>query len=360
MMWWWVWWGCAHGPGGASQVDAPVHEGGLHQAAPPALPPAGATVTTSGLAYQVLKAGAGAERPTRAHRVVVEYQGWNAAGELFSSSGEDGKAIELGQIVPGWIEGLQLMAVGETTRFWIPEALGYKGSPHYPSGMTVYDIALISMAPLRDYGDRQAVVLLDGVPRTVLWDDGDTFSTPDRALKARLAGYNTLESYGPIHRWGDWKSSELYEIAKLAGRVAAIDRWKCTTLPGSGGYGRSVVDCPELREVLLSLGLAHSFAVDGDGDPADLEVQATAIAGQQGMWAKGVPEGLVTSLHSLDEREGATETYDRVCSPLTGAAPKVKHSTVHTACTEVCHQGSCLMYVPYRQRYGDAKADCLK
>jgi endonuclease YncB( thermonuclease family) len=201
---------------------------------------------------------------------------------------------------------------------------------------------------------------LDGKLIPVHWDDGDTFSTPDRSIRARLAGYNTLESYGPVHRWGDWTTRELMGLAKAAGTRAASEAWTCTTLEGGGGYGRISVDCPDLRRALLEEGLAHAFSVDGPAAPADVAAQGKGIAAKAGMWAKGVPEGIVTSVHSLDEKDGATSTYDRVCSTKTGAAPKVEHAKIHAACAEVCHQGSCLVYVPYKQRYGDARAECLR
>jgi len=208
--------------------------------------------------------------------------------------------------------------------------------------------------------EARPALLLDGTLIPVHWDDGDTFATLDRRIRARLVGYNTLESYGPVHRWGEWTPTELMALAKAAGTRAAEEAWTCTTEEGGGGYGRVAVDCPDLRRALLAEGLAHAFAVDGEADQADLVVQAEAIAARVGMWAKGAPEGIVTSAHSLDEREGATLTYDRVCSTQTGAAPKVPHSQVHGPCTEVCHQGSCLLYVPYAQRYGEGRAACLR
>jgi peptidylprolyl isomerase len=48
--------------------------------------------------------------------------------------------------MPGWTEGMQLMVVGEKTRFWIPEALAYKGQPGAPTGMLVFDIELLGIA----------------------------------------------------------------------------------------------------------------------------------------------------------------------------------------------------------------------
>jgi FKBP-type peptidyl-prolyl cis-trans isomerase len=50
----------------------------------------------------------------------------------------------LAGVIPGWTEGVQLMVEGETTRFWIPESLAYKGqSP--PFGLLVFDVELIKI-----------------------------------------------------------------------------------------------------------------------------------------------------------------------------------------------------------------------
>ena len=213
-------------------------------------------------------------------------------------------------------------------------------------------------------------VQLDGVETQAAWDDGDTFAVPgegDKPKRMRLAGYNTLESYGPVHRWGGWTAQELYDLAKQAGQVAGEKARTCSLGEGEGGYGRGVADCPELRLELLSRGLAHVFAVDSEPVAEDLAAQQQAIAAKQGMWAKGAPEGLVTSLHSLDEKADQEKTYNRVASLTTGLAGKQEHAESYAPCQEVCvgaappeGTGSCMVYVPYDQRYGDKQADCLK
>ena len=48
-------------------------------------------------------------------------------------------------MIAGWTEGLQLMAVGEKRRLWIPEALAYKGMPGKPAGMLVFDVELLDI-----------------------------------------------------------------------------------------------------------------------------------------------------------------------------------------------------------------------
>lgn len=208
-------------------------------------------------------------------------------------------------------------------------------------------------------------VILDGVAVNASWDDGDTFSIPDpntdKRVRARLKGFNTLESYGPVHRWGEWTTTELYGLAKEAGVRADEGSWTCAVQEGGGGYGRILVDCPDLRLALVGEGLAHVFAIDDEPDAGALEAQQVAIAEGRGMWAKGAPEKLITSLHSLDERENQDQTYDRVVDLVTGAATKHEHSETYATCEEVCHHGSCMVYVPYNNRYRpESKAECLR
>jgi peptidylprolyl isomerase len=54
----------------------------------------------------------------------------------------------LNQVVKGWTEGVQLMVVGEKTRFWIPADLAYGDKPSRPGapfGQLVFDIELLNI-----------------------------------------------------------------------------------------------------------------------------------------------------------------------------------------------------------------------
>ena len=114
-----------------------------------AAPPADATKTVSGLAYKVLRAGTGDKRPSRGSSVVVHYSGWTTDGKMFDSSVLRGAPAEfpVGGVIKGWTEGLQLMRVGEKTRFWIPAGLAYgtNPGPGKPAGMLVFDVELIAI-----------------------------------------------------------------------------------------------------------------------------------------------------------------------------------------------------------------------
>ena len=209
-------------------------------------------------------------------------------------------------------------------------------------------------------------VLLDGQKIQVRWDDGDTFKgkhpETGKKISARLAGYNTLESYGPVHQWGEWSSEELYLLAKEAGRFASAKEWSCSDTGKGGGYGRLLVDCPELRREILEAGLAHPFSVGSVASEADLAAQQIAIENKSGIWAKGVPKLLLTSLHSQDEKPDQ-DAYNRSCVVNTGQCDKFTHTNTYTECQLVCTPelpASCMLYVPYKRRYGAARAECLK
>ena len=112
-----------------------------------AAPPADAEKTASGLASKVINPGSGDARPTATSNVTVHYTGWTTDGKAFDSSVVRGQpaTFPLNRVIPGWTEGVQLMAIGETRRFWIPQDLAYKGRPGAPAGMLVFDVELLAI-----------------------------------------------------------------------------------------------------------------------------------------------------------------------------------------------------------------------
>jgi peptidylprolyl isomerase len=93
----------------------------------------------------VLKPGSGVRKPMPFDRVTVHYTGWTTDGDMFDSSVARGMptTLGLGEVIPGWTEGMQLMVEGERTRFWIPEGLAYKGVAGSPAGILVFEVDLI-------------------------------------------------------------------------------------------------------------------------------------------------------------------------------------------------------------------------
>ena len=96
-------------------------------------------VTASGLQYEVMKEGNGL-KPTATSKVKVHYHGTTPSGEVFDSSVKRGEPITFGlnQVIKGWTEGLQLMAVGSKYRLFIPQELAYGANPQPGSAIKPY------------------------------------------------------------------------------------------------------------------------------------------------------------------------------------------------------------------------------
>ncbi|MCA9527515.1 MAG: nuclease [Myxococcales bacterium] len=207
-----------------------------------------------------------------------------------------------------------------------------------------------------------SAVELNGERTEVHWSDGDSFKFKTGRFKGvgtRLMGYNSLESYGPVHAWGEFTGEELYQLAKNARFEASSQVWKCTTNPDNRDhYGRLLVLCPDLIVHMVSVGAGHLMAVDEEPLPKAVEAQKAAIAAKKGMWAKGVPERIITSLHSADEEPGK-QPYNRLADPLTGKSEQVFHNDTYAECQTVCMNGACMLYVPFKKRYGRNRSACL-
>ena len=131
----------------ATEKDQPARPRKNEIPAPPdvAAPPKDAQKTEKGVFYKVIEpAATPGEKPGPNDTVVVHYTGWTTDGKMFDSSvtRKHPARFPLGGVIPGWTDGLQVMSVGEKTRFWIPEELAYKGKKGAPQGMLVFDVEL--------------------------------------------------------------------------------------------------------------------------------------------------------------------------------------------------------------------------
>ncbi|BBP84797.1 FKBP-type peptidyl-prolyl cis-trans isomerase [Pseudomonas sp. No.21] len=110
----------------------------------------GVTTTASGLQYEVVKKADGAQ-PKATDVVTVHYEGKLTDGTVFDSSIQRGSPIDLpvNGVIPGWVEGLQLMHVGEKYKLYIPSELAYgeqSPSPAIPANsVLVFDLELIGI-----------------------------------------------------------------------------------------------------------------------------------------------------------------------------------------------------------------------
>ncbi len=107
--------------------------------------------TTSGLQYEVIKEGGG-PRPGAGDRVVVHYTGRLIDGTVFDSSEERGEPATFGvtQVIPGWVEALQMMNTGSQWRLYIPSQLAYgpqgAGGLIGPNQTLIFDVTLLEVA----------------------------------------------------------------------------------------------------------------------------------------------------------------------------------------------------------------------
>jgi endonuclease YncB( thermonuclease family) len=198
----------------------------------------------------------------------------------------------------------------------------------------------VCVAPTLSEGAPRTRVNLNGKDYPVYFNDGDSFRVLSGDLKdtkARLAGFNTLESYGPVHSWGTWTKKELYVVAKMGTYNGREGVWTCTSDLSKDTYGRILWRCPGLSEDQIKKGLAHAMSITPEpADARDVKAQRYAVKNKRGMWAHGVPEYVLTSIHSVDERSGDRPAYNRLVSSVDGHSLKWEHRDQYEECQDVC------------------------
>jgi FKBP-type peptidyl-prolyl cis-trans isomerase FklB len=116
----------------------------------------GVQKTPSGLQYRVLKQTDGAS-PTLNDTVRCNYRGTLLNGTEFDNSAHSGGPAEFKLIqgedglIPGWVEALQKMHVGEKWQLFVPPHLAYDaespGPPIEPNSLLVFEIELVEIVP---------------------------------------------------------------------------------------------------------------------------------------------------------------------------------------------------------------------
>ncbi len=104
-----------------------------------------------GLRYEIVQPGTGAY-PSGTDRVKVNYTGTLINGSVFDSSVQRGQPAEfgLGEVIPGWTEGLQKINKGGKIKLYVPPDLAYgdEGRTGIPPGSAlIFDIELIDILP---------------------------------------------------------------------------------------------------------------------------------------------------------------------------------------------------------------------
>lgn len=110
---------------------------------------AGAERTESGIVYRELTAGSG-ESPAATDRVRVNYRGTLIDGTEFDSSYARNEPTEfgLGQVIPCWTEGVQMIRVGGKAELVCPANLAYgpNGQPNIPANSTlIFEVELLAI-----------------------------------------------------------------------------------------------------------------------------------------------------------------------------------------------------------------------
>ena len=106
--------------------------------------------TASGLQYEIIKEGEGAS-PKVTDKVTVHYTGALIDERVFDSSVERGEPATFGvsQVIPGWVEALQMMKPGAEWRIFVPSNLAYgpqgAGGIIGPNMTLIFDIKLIKV-----------------------------------------------------------------------------------------------------------------------------------------------------------------------------------------------------------------------
>jgi len=110
----------------------------------------GVVVLPSGLQYEVVKEGTG-KKPKATDQVKCHYEGALIDGTLFDSSVKRGEPAVFGvnQVIPGWVEALQLMPEGSKWKLYIPSGLGYgsagAGQTIPPHSTLVFEVELLEV-----------------------------------------------------------------------------------------------------------------------------------------------------------------------------------------------------------------------
>lgn len=109
-----------------------------------------AQVTESGLHYIILEEGEGGT-PDKGDQVSVHYEGTLLSGEKFDSSYDRGEPFKfplgVGNVIPGWDEGISLMQKGGKAKLFVPSTLAYgpkaRGDVIKENSILVFEVELV-------------------------------------------------------------------------------------------------------------------------------------------------------------------------------------------------------------------------
>jgi FKBP-type peptidyl-prolyl cis-trans isomerase len=130
---------------------------------------AGVVETASGLQYKVLTPGQDESKPTDQDIALINYEGRLVDGTSFDKSAQP-TPMPVAGVVPGFAEGLKLMARGAKYRFWIKPELGYGSEASGPipaNSVLVFDVEMLDFLPeatVRQMMEQQQAQVAGGTP----------------------------------------------------------------------------------------------------------------------------------------------------------------------------------------------------
>ena len=136
----------------------------------------GVVVLPSGLQYEVLAEGKG-RKPKATDKVQCHYHGTLIDGQVFDSSIQRGTPAVFGvnQVIPGWVEALQLMPEGSRWKLYIPSDLAYgeqgAGGSIPANATLIFEVELINIIIIYPINNEKDYFILCGTRRF----DGNVF-----------------------------------------------------------------------------------------------------------------------------------------------------------------------------------------
>jgi len=107
----------------------------------------GVKTTASGLQYKVITEGKG-DKPKTGDTISVIYKGTDINGKTFDEQ-KDAIDFPLENMIPGWVEGLQLMSPGAEYEFYIPSNLAYgeigAGNVIKANSVLIFNVKLVDV-----------------------------------------------------------------------------------------------------------------------------------------------------------------------------------------------------------------------
>lgn len=108
----------------------------------------GVITLESGLQYKIIQEGKG-KKPSAGELVKVNYTGKDINGKTFDTTYIEGQwkplEFKLEGVIPGWLEGIQLMSEGSKWELYIPYQLAFPANTPLKGQAVIYEIELLQV-----------------------------------------------------------------------------------------------------------------------------------------------------------------------------------------------------------------------